>query len=132
MAADLSRHDMILGATRGVCFFGTPHADFSRESWVKAMESQERFVRSQPQIRFRKAHASLWRWIDESAVDISRYFKTIIRRHQIPVASFYETRATPTDRGRLIVSSTAPIPRHEAHLLIGIGGQRSPSHTPYA
>jgi hypothetical protein len=102
----LSRNDTILPATKGVCFFGTPHGDLTMESWTNAMKLQDTLLASQPMKILRKIgdpSQSLLFNFDEATIDISRQFRHIIKRHQILIQTFYETRKTPTSYGNIIV-----------------------------
>jgi len=60
---------------------------------------------SQPLPSARRSKAALDSIDDDSVLKISKAFRSTANAREIPILSFYETNRTPTNRGKVLVSS---------------------------
>ncbi|KAH0566277.1 hypothetical protein GP486_000329 [Trichoglossum hirsutum] len=91
---------LVASATKGICFFGTPHGASSRASWTMSIFQVKKALDSHGAQQSKPGIESSE---DESIIRINAEFADIARQRGIQILSFYEKAPTHTIIGRTLV-----------------------------
>ena len=94
----------MVSATKGICFFGTPHNDTNRASWNASLAQVWKAFVSQPEQESRPAVKALSLAKGVPGARINLMFADLVRYRKIQILSFYEKRPTHTVVGKTLVS----------------------------
>ena len=95
---------LVVPATKGICFFGTPHNNINRTSWSASVAQVWKTFASQPEQAPRLATKALSAAQDATGARINIMFADLVRYRKIQILSFYEKRPTHTAVGKTLVS----------------------------